>query len=187
MKPPATLDRNVLQRFSITWRYKMKKFISIFITLSICLSLLILSANAATTYKDFTYDLSQDHKEVWFADVVYQGEIVGFGYLHYTVSSGWWIFASNTKLLTEFQNYGLPRTYGENNGFNVSVRAYGRSASFSESEVFSWSDYENRGGSSNGWIEATVELGSEEATYLEGHVTVSTPSGTNTAHYRVNK
>jgi len=41
----------------------MKKFISIFITLSICLSLLILSANAATTYKDFTYDLSQDHKK----------------------------------------------------------------------------------------------------------------------------
>ena len=36
-------------------------------------------------------------------------------------------------------------------------------------------------------VVATVELGSEEATYLEGHVTVSTPSGTNTAHYRVNK
>ena len=165
----------------------MKKFISIFITLSVCLSLLILSGNAATTYKDFTYDLSQDHKEVWFADVVYQGEIVGFGYLNYEAYSSGWFGTGTTSIRTEFQNYGLPRTYGENNGFNVTVYAYGRSNSYTDSETYSWHDNNNRGGNSLGWIEANAYLGSEHATYLTGYVRVTTPSGTDTAHYRVNK
>ena len=66
----------------------MKKFAALALIFAFCLSMMILPTSAATTYKDFNdWNLEESHIEVWFADVVYQGETVGHGILHYSAGS----------------------------------------------------------------------------------------------------
>ncbi|MCD7747448.1 MAG: hypothetical protein LUI61_03835 [Firmicutes bacterium] len=158
----------------------MKRIISLVLCAILCMSVFMTTASAATTYTDYTWDLSSKHKEVWFADVVYNGEIVGFGYLHY--SPGGWF--TKSKLETEYQNYDLPRTLGTNGGINVTVYSYQKNDSGSASDKYAWSDSDYNGGNSLGWISAISKL-SGQSTYLTGYVKLATSSGTNTYYYRV--
>lgn len=167
----------------------MKKFVCAFIASVILLSLtslLSIGASAATTYNDFHYDLTSSHKDVWFADVVYNGEIVGWGYYHYDVGNKILFWQTDeADIETEYQNQKLPRTMGANEGINITVYAYISGDSGSDSQTYSWSDEYYRGGNSLGWISAIAEAKDRYATYLTGYVKITTSSGTNTSHYRV--
>lgn len=165
----------------------MKKFATFALIFAFCLSMIILPTSAATTYKDFNgWDLEESHTEVWFADVVYQGEIVGHGVLHYSAGSDHWLWGpTDASIRTEYQNYNLPRAFGSNNGFNVTVYAYGEGASGYNYDTYSWSDQGYQGGNTLGWIEADAGLFDPYPTYMTGYVKVTTPAGTDTAHYRI--
>ena len=166
----------------------MKKFATFALIFAFCLSMIIVPTSAATTYKDFNdWDLAESHIEVWFADVVYQGAVVGHGILHHSAGSeGWWIFGGSDAIIrTEYQNYNLPRNFGSNNGINVTVYAYGEGPSGYDSETYSWSDQGYQGGNTLGWIEARAQTFDPFPTYMTGYVKVTTPAGTDTAHYRI--
>ena len=163
----------------------MKKFATFALIFAFCLSMIILPTSAATTYKDFNdWNLKESHIEVWFADVVYQGEIVGHGVLHYSAGGTGWS-GGDASIRTEYQNYNLPRAFGSNNGFNVTVYAYGEGASGYNYDTYSWSDQGYQGGNTLGWIEADAGLFDPYPTYMTGYVKVTTPAGTDTAHYRI--
>lgn len=149
--------------------------------------MMILPTSAATTYKDFNdWNLEESHIEVWFADVVYQGETVGHGILHYSAGEeSWFGKITNASISTEYQNYNLPRDFGSNNGFDVTVYAYGEGPSGYDYGTYSWSDQGYQGGNTLGWIEADVGLFDLYPTYMTGYVKVTTPAGTDTAHYRI--
>lgn len=163
----------------------MKKFAALALIFAFCLSMMILPTSAATTYKDFNdWNLEESHIEVWFADVVYQGETVGHGILHYSAGRTGW-FGGDASIRTEYQNYNLPRDYGTDNGFDVTVYAYGEGASGYNYDTYSWSDQGYQGGNTLGWIEADAGLFDPYPTYMTGYVKVTTPAGTDTAHYRI--
>lgn len=163
----------------------MKKFAALALIFAFCLSMMILPTSAATTYKDFNdWNLEESHIEVWFADVVYQGETVGHGILHYSAGSATWP-SRDATISTEYQNYNLPRDYGSDNGIDVTVYAYGKGASGVDLDRYSWSDQDNKGGNILGWIEAEARLFDPYPTYMTGYVKVSTPAGSDTAYYRI--
>lgn len=164
----------------------MKKFISFFAAIIFCVAILAIAPSAATTYKDFNYDLTSDYSEVWFSDIVYQDKIVGYGYLHYTAGyGGWWIFGKDSVIQTEFQNYSLPRNYGTSNGYNVKVYAYLTDGTISNSSSGSWNDNDYSGGNSLGWISTETSIDNSTATYLIGYVQVITPTTNNSYYYRI--
>ena len=165
----------------------MKRIISLFLCVILCISVFMTTASAATTYTDYTWDLSSEHKNVSYADVVYDGEIVGYGCINYTINSILYLVILSYEVETEYQNYGLPRELGTNNGINVTVYAYIEDGSTSVSDKYSWSDSDYSGGNSLGWITALANIGKSQPTYLTGYVTLKTSSGSSTYGYRVNK
>lgn len=164
----------------------MKKSFFTFAAIILCVVILTIASSAATTYKDFNHDLTTDYSEVWFADIVYQGEIIGYGYLNYIAGyEGWWIFGKDSTVQTEFQNYSLPRNYGTSNGYDVKVYAYLSGGTLNASESGSWSDNDNKGGNTLGWISTEASIDNFTATYLTGSIRVTTPTTSNTYYYRV--
>lgn len=126
----------------------MKRIITLLCVVML-VSILSLPASAASTTKTLTADLDSSYSDTWFADVMYNGEIVGFGNSFYKKP---WLWGDKT-VSTEYQNYNLGRTLGTNLGVDIKVYAYIKvGSSIVDSETYAWSYDSWNGGNSLGWI-----------------------------------
>lgn len=154
----------------------MKKIIAMLFAVVMIVSIFALPASAVSTTKYLTADLNSSYNDTWFADVMYNGEIVGFGNTFYKKP---WLFGDK-KVSTEYQNYGLGRTLGTDLGVKITVYVYIKvGSSIVDSETYSWSDESWRGGNSLGWIQANASTSrSNTVSEVGGYVKI-----TNTTTY----
>lgn len=162
----------------------MKKVVTIILICVFCFPYVTINASATTTYNNFTINMDFNKSNVWFADVIYNGEIVGFGYFNYDSgkSLGSWVI-EDSRIETEYQNYKLPRTLGANNGINITVYSNITNGSVQDSDTAAWSDNNYKGGNSLGWIVSESTINAGKATNLTGYVKITTASGSNTSYY----
>jgi len=130
---------------------KMKKHISLLFAFIITLSALALPTSATSTTKYFTADLNSSYSDTWFADVLLSGEIVGYGNTFYKKPWLW----GDKKVSTEYQNYNLGRSLGQDMGIDIKVYSYIKvGSSIVDSTTYAWSSDGWQGGNSLGWIQA---------------------------------
>lgn len=163
----------------------MKKIFAAFFAVAIVITSLAMPSFAATTTKNLTADLDSSYGDTWFADVMYNGEIVGYGNTYYKKP----FLFGDKKVSTEYQNYGLSRKLGSNLGVNITVYAYiNVGSSTVNSDSFSWSSNDWRGGSSTGWIQADASTSrGSSVSAVGGYVKITNMNNysSNTYNYKV--
>jgi len=163
----------------------MKKTIAMLCAAVMMVSLFALPTYAASTTRNLTADLDSSYGDTWFADVMYDGEIVGYGNSFYKKP---WLFGDK-KVSTEYQNYGLGRDLGSNLGIDIKVYSYIKvGSSIVDSETYAWSDNSWNGGNSLGWIQADASTSrSNDVSEVGGYVRITNTStySSDTYNYKV--
>ena len=162
----------------------MKKFIALALTVLCCLSFMTVYSSAANLTRNFSIDMDFNQTGVYFADVIYDGELVGFGYFHYDSGKGLGsLVLEKTRIETEYQNHELSRNYGSYNPVDITVYAYLEYGNKSDQDEYSWSDDGNKGGNNQGWITAEAIIDAKKASRITGYVKVKSASEENTYNY----